>query len=153
MISTHFLIGGIIAIGVIVALAIAIPLAMAPENEFQKDADAPEPQVLQKIDANNVTPEQIDQLIDSFDNCDLVKQEIFYEDYEMMGEIIGQEGDKCLFTLTLTNAPGLQAFAVGSNANCKLSRSEIDLLQSGDMNIVDLDCSGPLYDLASGFMN
>jgi hypothetical protein len=147
-----------IFIGIIVLVVIILAIVlMLPSTQYQiskmlnPTASNGTDENKETLTVDNIDQNKIDDIFNAFDNCDQVTENFAYDAYEFEGKITGKENDKCLVTLTLVDAPGLEAFAVGSKADCKLSRAELDALQN-DMNMDNLDCSGPLFDLAKAFI-
>jgi hypothetical protein len=145
----------IIGIVIFVIIILAIIL-MLPSTQYQiskmlnsQEASAPD-QSFETLNVEDITPNKIDELLNAFDNCDIVTKNFVYDKYTFEIKITGKENDKCLILLTLIDAPGIESFMIGSNANCKLTRAQIETLQeNGD--IANLDCQGPLYEIAKNF--
>jgi uncharacterized membrane protein YjfL (UPF0719 family) len=106
----------------------------------------------QALTIEDVDDDKIEELLSAFDNCDLITENFSHNAYELEGKIIGKAKEKCQVVITLTNAPGLEALAIGSSANCNLSRQELENLKE-NFDLEGLDCSGPLFDLAKTFMS
>jgi uncharacterized alpha/beta hydrolase family protein len=146
-----------IFIGIIILVVVIIAIVLIlPSTQYQINKSL-NPQGASTLDENvetltveDITPNKIDELLNAFDNCDIVTKNFVYDKYTFEIKITGKEDDKCLTLLTLIDAPGLEAFMVGSNANCKLTRAEIEALQENG-NIANLDCQGPLYEIAKNF--
>ncbi len=74
----------------------------------------------------------------SFGNLNPSKEtEIYYQ-------IIDKKNNKCEIYLELNKAQNLPEILIGLNAKCSLTFDEMMQLQT-EMNIDQLDCSGPLY--------
>ncbi len=144
-------IGIIILIIVILAIILLLPSTQYQINKMLNPQGASAlDQNFETLTVEDITPNKVEELLNAFDNCDIVTKNFVYDKYTFEIKITGKENDKCLTLLTLIDAPGLEAFMVGSNANCKLTRAEIEALEeNGD--IANLDCQGPLYEIAKNF--
>ena len=141
---TNLLVYSIVALAALVFVAVVVPLA---GFNFDNGEDLND-----SINKTDLTDDKINELLDAFENCDVVQETFKKDEYIIKAKIVSRIGNKCNTNFELINAPGLGAFAIGSRADCRLSKEEIESLMI-NFSFEGLDCNGQLFELAKTYIN
>ncbi|MDD3083763.1 MAG: hypothetical protein PHP82_01950 [Candidatus ainarchaeum sp.] len=94
----------------------------------------------------------LDCIIKNFSECKKAFGTTIEEEEEAFIQILEPFGEKCEVYFRLEKSSKLPEILFGLDAKCKLSLNELIELQE-TMNIEELDCEGPLYEVAINAKN